>query len=109
MDEQEAGRQSGPAELAARVALLEEALGRLHREIRTKRLAVLDEAGGERIVAEVTDGVAVLHLRLPGESAVGDGLVLFAARAGEDLPPASGLQLWGEGEVRRHLEWWEGG
>ena len=63
-------------ELARRVAELEEALADMTREVRTRRLVVVDEAGEERIHTTVTDSGAQLDIDAP-------------ARPGLDLAPAA--------------------
>ena len=107
MDEQRGESEEANGGLAARLARLEERVDRLGRELRTRRLVLLDEQDAERLVAEVTDRVVLLRLLLSGDRPPGDGLVLFAAPATEDLPPGCGLQVWQDGELVTFLEWWE--
>lgn len=93
-------------QLEARISALEAAVERFGREVRTRRLAVLDEEGGERLVAEVSDRVALFHLSF--SSGEDDGLLVFAAPSGDAFPPGCGVQAWWRGDVARFLEWWEG-
>lgn len=97
---------AGGEELIARVDSIESALSRLGREVRTRRLAVLDTEGRERLRAEVTDGVLELQLLVSGKGSGNDGLLLFAVPAVEEMPPGCGLQLWSGGEIVGELEWW---
>jgi hypothetical protein len=97
----------GEEQLAARVDAVERAIGSLRQEIRTRRLAILDADGAERLRAEVIDGVVELQLLVSGGPNSTDGVVLFAVPASEEMPPGSGLQLWSGGDVVAELEWWE--
>jgi hypothetical protein len=97
-------RQSGgdAAAVTARLARLEEALEALGREVRTRRLVVLDGAGSPRIIAEVADGVAEVRVELgPSPAGARPAVLVFAADGtvgGLGLDPAVGVQLWADGD-----------
>jgi hypothetical protein len=96
-------RQSGgdAATVTARLARLEEALEALGREVRTRRLIVLDDARGPRIIGEVADGVAEVRVELgPSPAGASPSVLVFAADGtggGLGLDPAVGVQLWADG------------
>jgi hypothetical protein len=84
--------------LEDRLATVEECLGRLGDEVRTRQLIVVDEQDHPRIVGEVFGDVAELRLELPGTlSEPGPELLLFAVARShpgpDDLGAALGLQL----------------
>lgn len=104
-------------DLGRRLLAAESALAALRREVRTRRLAVCDADGRERIVADVVDGQA--HLRLAfvddRQAAVTDGaastaaVLVFACPAHDDLGPLAGVQVWAEGDVVAAVEAWQDG
>ena len=84
--------------LEDRLATVEEGLGRLGDEVRTRQLIVVDEQDHPRIVGEVFGDVAELRLELPGTgSEPGPELLLYAVARSHpgsgDLGPALGLQF----------------
>lgn len=108
MDERRARDDAANGLLEERVSALEAAVGRFASEVRTRRLAVLDEAGGERLVAEVSEGVALFSLLFATGKNSSDGLLIFAAPPVDSFPAGCGAQVWRTGDVVGFLEWWEG-
>jgi hypothetical protein len=79
-------------------------------EIRTRRLAVVDEDGTERIVAEVVRSMAEVRVALPEIDGHTGSLQLYAAEhdGRGHLGPMLGLQLWVDGNVRAGIDVWPG-
>jgi len=116
----------GGSGLASRVARLERdaaALGRAMaasaREVRTRRLVVIDGDGNEVVVAETGGGTAELRVQIPGSAPGRTGAVVLFATApdrgpgpdagpGSDLGPGVGLQLWAGGDAVAELDAWPG-
>ena len=84
---------------------VEEAVEALGREVRTRRLVILDGAGAPRITGEVAGGVAELRVELePSAAGATTAVLVFAADGtggGLGFDPAIGVQLWvgGDGVV----------
>lgn len=100
--------QPAPVSVAERLERLEALVGALAVEVRTGRLALVDAAGRERLVATVDEEVVELRIGAPPPSGREDAsVVLFAAaatdgRVGDDrlpLGPAVGIQLWADGDA----------
>ncbi|MDA8292069.1 MAG: hypothetical protein M0Z33_10395 [Actinomycetota bacterium] len=101
-------RRSGSRLLAQRVAALERAATSLERELRTRRLAVVDSDGDERVVAEVVDGHAEVRLSVPGAPrGQASSVLLFATPRGGELGTGVGIQLWGDGDAVLELCAWD--
>jgi hypothetical protein len=108
----------GPELLEARVTALEGTLLAMAREVRTRRLVVVDDAGVPRLVAEVVEGTAELRLSTAmARRGRGTAVVLHAGAGpdGEDervqgrgLGALMGLQLWAEGDALVELDAWPG-
>ena len=127
------GGVDGERALLARLQRAEAVIAALAAEVRTRRLVVCDEAGDERIVADVDGGHAQVcvvagHLRhatgprrlegsppavLPGPGRGGaqaDGtpptteVVMFAAPGHTGMGPLAGVQIWAEGVVIATIE-----
>jgi hypothetical protein len=96
--------------LAERVRRMEEALTGMSREVRTRRLVVVDHQDDERIVGEVgADGTAELRLDLPGRPwGKRTSVMLFGNPGTElfDLPPGVGIHLWLDGEPVEEFDIW---
>lgn len=93
--------------LESRVAELERSVRAAGDEVRTRRLAVVDRDGGERVVAEVVDGHAEVRLAVPGAPAGRASLaVVFATPDDGGLGTGVGLQLWGDGDAVLELCAW---
>ena len=90
------------AAVTARLARMEEAVEALGREVRTRRLVVVDGAGSPRIIAAVADGVAELRVELgPSPAGPRPAVLVFAAdgtSGGLGLGPAIGVHLWADGD-----------
>ena len=109
----DASSRPEPDAFEERLARLERNQRQLRREIRTRRLVVTDDAGGERLVAEVRG--STMELRLTAGRTI-DGsrpAVLLYVTEGRatgstrfDLGPAVGLQLWADGDAVAELDAW---
>jgi hypothetical protein len=83
----------------ARIGALEAAIEALGAQVCTRRVAVVDRDGIERIVGEVVDGYAELRVELPASSSTGPAsLLLFATPPHAELGDGTGLQIWADGE-----------
>ena len=93
-----------------RLAAVEAAADALGREVRTRRLVVIDDAGQPCIVAEVTGSAVELRLQVGGEPARSDtvSVLVFAVDTppGLDLAAGAGIQLWRAGCVVAGLAGW---
>jgi len=87
---------------AARVAALEAAVHSLAQEVRTRRLVVRDDAGDDRIVAEVRGATAELRVM----TAAAAGAVVVFATEPSDLDGGVGVQLWARGDAPVELALW---
>ncbi|HVC25449.1 MAG TPA: hypothetical protein VND23_06820 [Acidimicrobiales bacterium] len=95
---------------AARLDSLERAITAIEREVRTRRLVVVDDDGDERVVAEVADGHAELRLDLPrGQRGQRSSVLIFATPPSAELGEGVGLQLWGDGDSLLELCAWRSG
>jgi hypothetical protein len=103
--------------LEARVTALEGAVLAMTREIRTRRLVVIDGSGTPRVVADATGGTAELRLTTTSGRRQGDAAVVLHAGAGPDRPLAGsllgldglvGVQLWADGDAIAELDAWPG-
>ncbi len=123
----------GDGAVLARLERAEAVIAALAAEVRTRRLVVCDDAGDERIVADVAGGHAQVcvvagHLRhattprspgasppavLPGPECgcvQADGtpptteVVMFAAPGHTGMGPLAGVQIWAEGAVIATIE-----
>jgi hypothetical protein len=91
-----------PGDLVERVSALEQAVAGLAECVVTRRLAVVDNAGTERIVATVVRTAGELRVQIAGAPAE---VVLYADQS--DLPgasPAVGLQLRAGGDAVAELD-----
>ncbi|MBV9659895.1 MAG: hypothetical protein JO337_01920 [Acidimicrobiales bacterium] len=94
--------------LQERVEALEARLAALDATMETRRLAVVDDQGHERLVAELVDGVAELRFDLPGPPpGRRTSLLLFAVPRQPDWCAGLGVQLWVEGNLVEEMTWWE--
>lgn len=89
-----------------RLSALEAVVAAERSEVRTRRLAVTDDDGHERIVAGVVDGQADLHLALDGEQ---HSVLILSAGTDKDLGPMIGVQLCAEGNEVASLSAWRDG
>lgn len=96
--------------LEGRVRRMEETVAGLGREVRTRRLVIVDRRDDERIVGEVEPGgVAELRLDLPGRPQGNRTSVLLFSNPGTpvyDLPPGTGVHLWLDGEAVEEFDVW---
>lgn len=117
------GDDPPPPDTDRRLRAVEEAVASLAAEVRTRRLAVCDGNGQERIVAEVLAGQAQLRLSFVGP-AVGPAptagaavppvpttasVLVFACPPHEDLGPLAGVQVWADGDAVAAVEAWQDG
>lgn len=96
--------------LTGRLERVEARLAGLSDEVRTRRLAVVDANGAERLVGETTGTTAEWRLDLPRpEHSERTSLLLFAEPGDEahDLPAGIGIQLWVDGDVANELCVWD--
>jgi hypothetical protein len=96
-----------------RLASLEGSIAALAHEIQTGRLLIAGAPGDPQIVCEVSDGTAELRVEVPEGARPQPALVLFTSvpAAGSDrdhagLGPATGLQLWADGDAVVELGAW---
>ncbi|HET9731064.1 MAG TPA: hypothetical protein VFP54_00170 [Acidimicrobiales bacterium] len=95
------------------MAALEARLAALSRqvqtaELRARRLTLVDEAGRERLVAEMVGTVAELRFDLPGlPPGRRTSLLLFAVPDQPDWCAGLGVQLWVDGNLVDELTWWQ--
>lgn len=97
--------------LTTRLARVEAALAELTKEVRTRRLVVVDDDGQERITGEIVRGTAELSVDLPGQPPGRRSSVLAFANPGDEelgLPPGLGVQLWLEGDAVDEFGAWLG-
>lgn len=92
--------------LIERVAHLEEVVRELARgqaagptEVTANRLAIVDEAGLERIVLETVDRTASVLVRVPGPQGATTGIELYASPAEDGNEPSVGLCVLRGGDV----------
>lgn len=92
-------------DLTARVARLEvlvhELTQQLERpnEVTAARLAIVDDAGTERIVLETVAKTASVLVRVPGPAGATTGIELYASPADEGEGPSLGLCVLADGDV----------
>ena len=67
-------------------------------EVRIRRLVIVDDAGQERIVAEVTRGHAEVRLLLADCRRGHESMVALSAGSDSLFGPMVGVHLWAEGE-----------
>lgn len=96
-----------------RLDALEDSVAALAHEVRTRRLLVAGGEGEPQIVCEVRHGTAELRLETADGTPPRPALVLYAssAAAGSDrddggLGPATGIQLWADGDAVAELDAW---
>ncbi len=98
------------------VAGLQQAIGHLTEEVRTRQLVVVDDEGRPRIVGEVFADVAELRLELPDPTdptgGHGPEVLLFAVCSTHpgplELGPGIGLQLRAGGRAVFEVDAWPG-
>jgi hypothetical protein len=105
-----------PTTTEQRLDALEGSVAALAHEIRTRRLLVAGDNGGPQVVCEVSRGIAELRLQAGDGGPSQPTLVLYASGAGEgadpdaaELGPATGLQLWADGDAVVELDAWDAG
>ncbi len=105
-----------PTTTEQRLDALESSVAALAQEIRTRRLLVAGDNGGPQVVCEVSRGVVELRLQAGDGGPSRPALVLYASGAGggagpdaPELGPATGLQLWANGDAVVELDAWEAG
>jgi hypothetical protein len=95
------------AELCRQVAELQHRVERLDSEMRTRRLAVVDDEGRERLVAEAVGEVLEVRMDLPTEGPRGrTGLVCFTTPGDGELSAGLGAQVWVRGDLAGEVSWW---
>ena len=90
-----------------RLAALEAVVGT--GEVRTRRLVVTDDAGEQRIVAEVVHGHADLRVQAARTARRDGSMVMLSAGADPDLGPMVGVHLWAEGDQVAGFSAWRDG
>ena len=96
--------------LEDRVQRMEETVAGMGREVRTRRLVIVDHQDDERIVGEVEPGgVAELRLDLPGRPVGNRTSVLLFSNPGTpvyELPSGTGVHLWLDGDAIKEFDVW---
>ncbi len=123
--EQEADRSDGAAPapvdapligaqtIEARVRVLEHAMDAViagqGAEIRTRRLAIVDDEGRERVIGAVVRDQAELRVDAPA-SGCGEpsSVVMYACPDDGDLGPSCGIQIWVGGNAMGGVDAWPG-
>jgi hypothetical protein len=77
-------------------------------EVRARRLVVVDDAGAERIMAEIAGPVAESRIALPGLDGHAASADLYAAEhdGRRDRGRVLDLQFWADGEVQAGMDIW---
>ena len=85
-------------DLLSRLEAVERQVAAWAHEVRTRRVAVVDHDGNERLVTEIGDSFTELRLRL-GEGRRQLDLVLVAAREPADpRATTAGVEMWLDGD-----------
>lgn len=94
----------GADPLADRIERLEAAVQTLRAdrdrgEVRARRVAVIDEAGQERVVIETSSGTGSVLVRVPGAPGRTTGIELHATPAEDGDGPILGVSILRDGDV----------
>jgi len=85
--------------LQAAVARLDALEEQQHREVRTKRVVVVDEEGQERVVLSSRQHTGSVLVQVPRQTDGVTGAELYASEAPDSSDdPALGIALWRDGD-----------